>query len=87
VQAQAGTRLAVPTCMVSFFNLGPYTSVRIELTAVTPTGPYRLKVDHPSKTFVEYFETPFAALVRHAEIESALSGTPPELADPAIATV
>ena len=73
--------------MVSFFNLGPYASVRVELTAVTPTGPYRLEVDHPAKTLVEYFETPFAALVRHAEIESALSGTPSELADPAIATV
>jgi hypothetical protein len=62
--------------MVSFFNLGPYANVRVELTAVTPTGPYRLEVDHPTRTFVEYFETPFAALLRHAEIESALSGNP-----------
>jgi hypothetical protein len=67
--------------MVTFFNLGPYTNVRVELTAVTPQGPYRLEVDHPAKTVVEYFETPFAALVRHAEIESALSGRPSALAN------
>jgi hypothetical protein len=73
--------------MVSFFNLGPYASVRVELTAVTPTGPYRLEVDHPAKTLVEYFETPFAALVRHAEIESALSGKPATITPAAIATV
>jgi hypothetical protein len=59
--------------MVSFFSLGPYSNVRVELTAVTPTGPYRLEVDHPARTVVEYFETPFAALTRHAEIQSALS--------------
>jgi hypothetical protein len=62
--------------MVSFFNLGPYASVRVELQAVTPLGPYRLEVDHPAKKIVEYFDTPFAALVRHAEIESALTGLP-----------
>lgn len=73
--------------MVSFFNLGPYASVRVELTAVTPTGPYRLEIDHPAKTLVEYFETPFAALVRHAEIESALSGTPAAIGHTATATV
>ena len=73
--------------MVSFFNLGPYSSVRVELTAVTPTGPYRLEVDHPAKTLVEYFETPFAALVRHAEIESALSGKPATIMPAAVATV
>jgi hypothetical protein len=73
--------------MVSFFSLGPYANIRVELTAVTPTGPYRLEVDHPSKTLVEYFETPFAALVRHAEIESALSGKPATSAHAAPATV
>ncbi len=67
--------------MVTFFNVGPHTNVRVELTAVTPIGPYRLEVDHPSKTLVEYFETPFAALVRHAEIESVLSGRPSALAN------
>jgi len=60
--------------MVSFFNLGPYANVRVELSALSPTGPYRLEVDHPAKRLVEYFDTPFAALVRHAEIESALTG-------------
>jgi len=62
--------------MVSFFNLGPYASVRVELRAVTPLGPYRLEVDHPAKKIVEYFDTPFAALLRHAEIEAALWGQP-----------
>lgn len=65
--------------MVSFFNLGPYTCVRVELSAVTPRGPYRLTVDHPAKQLVEYFDTPFAALIRHAEIESALTGRPSAL--------
>ena len=88
VQLRAGIALAAPTgTMVSFFNLGPYASVRVELTAVTPTGPYRLEIDHPAKTLVEYFETPFAALVRHAEIESALTGKPSTLTYPETATV
>jgi hypothetical protein len=65
--------------MVSFFSVGPYSNVRVELTAVTPTGPYRLEVDHPARTVVEYFETPFAALTRHAEIQSALSDKTPTL--------
>ena len=82
VQDCAGTGFASAIRqMVSFFSLGPYSNVRVELTAVTPTGPYRLEVDHPAKTLVEYFETPFAALVRHAEIESALSGKRSELAN------
>ena len=61
--------------MVSYFNLGPYTNVRVEIEAVTPTGPYRLEVTHPAKRLVEYFDTPFAALVRHGEIQAALSGS------------
>jgi hypothetical protein len=60
--------------MVSYFALGPHANVRVELEALSPTGPYRLEVDHPAKKVVEYFDTPFAALVRHAEIESALCG-------------
>jgi hypothetical protein len=59
---------------VSYFNAGPYSSIRVELEAMSPTGPYRLEVSHPAKKVVEYFDTPFAALVRHAEIEAALSG-------------
>ena len=60
--------------MVSYFNFGPYSSVRVEIEAMSPTGPYRLEVDHPAKKIIEYFDTPFAALARHAEIECALSG-------------
>jgi hypothetical protein len=61
--------------MVSYISLG-HADVRVELVAVTPTGPYRLEVDHPEKKIVEYFDTPVAALMRHAEIEAALSGKP-----------
>jgi hypothetical protein len=68
--------------MVSFFNLGPYACVRVELEAMTPRGPYRLTVDHPTKKVIEYFDTPFAALVRHAEIESALTGRPSVFTSP-----
>ena len=69
-----GTAIAIRRGMVSYFNAGPYSTIRVELQAMSPTGPYRLEVDHPAKKLVEYFDTPFAALVRHAEIESALSG-------------
>src|SRR5262249_12968504 len=41
--------------MVSFINLGPYSFVRVELLPLTPNGPYRLTVEHPAKTLVEYF--------------------------------
>jgi hypothetical protein len=60
--------------MVSYFSIGQNTSVRVELEALSPTGPFRLAVDHPAKKIVEYFDTPFEALVRHAEIESVLCG-------------
>ena len=63
--------------MVSYFNVGPNANVRVQLEALSPTGPYRLEVDHPAKKVVEYFDTPFEALVRHAEIEAALSGQLP----------
>jgi hypothetical protein len=80
VQQRAGTKFATSIgTMVSFFSLGPYSNVRVELTAITPTGPYRLEVDHPARTVVEYFDTPFAALTRHAEIQSALSDKPAAL--------
>jgi len=59
--------------MVSFINLGPYSYVRVELLPLTPNGPYRLTVEHPAKTLVEYFDTPFEAMNRHAEIERVLS--------------
>jgi hypothetical protein len=62
--------------MTSTFAIDPSTTVKVELTAVTPQGPYRLEVTHPAKQLVEYFDTPFKALHRHAEIEAALSGKP-----------
>ena len=60
--------------MVSYFSVGAHSNIRVELEALSPTGPYRLEIDHPAKKVVEYFDTPFAALVRHAEIECTLSG-------------
>ena len=61
--------------MVSFINLGPYSFVRVELLPLTPSGPYRLTVEHPAKTLVEYFETPLAAMSRQAEIERVLTAS------------
>jgi hypothetical protein len=49
--------------------------VRIELSALTLTGPYRLTVEHPAKRLVEYFDRPVDALARRAEIESVLLRT------------
>jgi len=59
--------------MVSYINLGPYNYVRVELLPLAPDGPYRLTVEHPAKTLVEYFDTPVAAMTRHAEIERVLT--------------
>ena len=73
VQFCAGTSLAQSTLMISFINLGPYSYVRVELLPLTPNGPYRLTVEHPAKTLVEYFDTPFEAMNRHAEIERVLT--------------
>jgi len=73
VQTRAGTSLAESAGMVSFINLGPYSFVRVELLPLTPNGPYRLTVEHPAKTLVEYFETPIAAMSRQAEIERVLT--------------
>jgi hypothetical protein len=73
VHRRAGTGLAESALMVSFINLGPYSFVRVELLPLTPNGPYRLTVEHPAKTLVEYFETPIAAMSRQAEIERVLT--------------
>jgi hypothetical protein len=72
-QTWAGIALAESCPMVSFINLGPYSFVRVELLPLSPNGPYRLTVEHPAKTLVEYFDTPFAAMTRHAEIERVLT--------------
>jgi hypothetical protein len=79
---RAGIELAPLALVVSVFNLGVYTSVRVELRALSPRGPYRLTVHHPAKKIVEYFDTPFAALLRHAEIESTLTGRPSTATSP-----
>jgi len=70
--AQA-SRLLASSGMVSFINLGPYSFVKVELLPLTPNGPYRLTIEHPAKTVVEYFDTPFEAMNRHAEIERVLT--------------
>lgn len=60
--------------MEHFIGLGPYACMRVELLALTPTGPYRLTVEHSSKRLIEYFETPTAVLVRQAETEASMTG-------------
>jgi len=70
-----GIRFASHRAMVSFFNIGPDV-VRVELTAVTPSGPYRLVVEHPTNTLIEYFDSALAALWRQAQIEGTLTGGP-----------
>lgn len=39
---------------------------------MSPTGPYRLAVHHPSGPLIEYYDTAIAALVRQGEIEEVL---------------
>ena len=61
--------------MSNFFMLGP-ERVRWEITAVGPSGPYRLAIDlGPAGTVVEYFDDPTAALLREADIEAVLTQT------------
>jgi hypothetical protein len=57
----------------TYVSLGPQMAVRVRLCAMAPAGPYRLTVEHPAKPLVEYFDSEQAALVRRAEIESALA--------------
>jgi hypothetical protein len=59
--------------MFNFFMLGQ-ERVRWEITAVAPSGPYRLSINlGPAGTVVEYFDDPTAALLREADIESVLT--------------
>jgi hypothetical protein len=61
--------------MSNFFMLGS-ERVRWEITAVGPSGPYRLAIDlGPAGTVVEYFDDPTAALLREADIETVLTQT------------
>ena len=46
--------------------------VRWEIMSVGAEGPYRLTVDHPTGSIVEYFPTTTAALHREAELEQML---------------
>ena len=69
--------------VVHFFTVGSHI-VRSELLAMSPAGPFRLAVDHPSGPIVEYFDSAIAALVRQAEIEDALSGYRPDVPRAAI---
>ena len=58
--------------MSNFFMSGADV-VRWEVTAVESTGPFRLTIQHPAGTIVEYFDTPAAALARERAIEHALT--------------
>ncbi len=69
----AGLVLADASCVISMFTVDSGAAVTVQLTAVSETGPFRLEVTHPAKHIVEYFDTPWDALTRHAELESALS--------------
>lgn len=66
--------------MFNFFMLGQ-ERVRWEITAVGPSGPYRLSINlGPAGTVVEYFDDPTAALLREADIETVLTQSPVEAA-------
>jgi hypothetical protein len=74
-QGQASALRFAATMSETFINLGPYAFVRVELLAMSPTGPYRLTTEHPARRLVEYFEDAAAALVRRGEIESTFGGS------------
>ncbi len=54
------------------FRLDPSTTVTLQLTAVTPEGPYRLEITDPEKQLVEHYDTAFEALLRHGALEAVL---------------
>jgi hypothetical protein len=55
--------------------LTPTTRARIELVALSPSGPYRLTVAHPATRLVEYFTSSAAAIDRWGQVEMVLSGS------------
>ncbi len=59
--------------MTNIFMAGP-DLVRWELTAFGADGPFRLTMNHPHGSIVEYFPTTRQALVREAELEQLLIG-------------
>ena len=48
--------------------------VRWEVTSLGANGPYRLTMQHPHGSIVEYFRAMTAALAREAELEHLLTG-------------
>jgi len=72
---------AVPD-MVNFFMSGQDV-VRWDLAAVEANGPFRLTIQHPAGTIIEYFHSAAAALARERAIENILV---PENAAPQLAT-
>jgi hypothetical protein len=57
--------------MTNVFQAGS-DLVRWEIIAFGADGPFRLTIDHPTGSIVEYFPTTAAALDREAELERLL---------------
>ena len=47
--------------------------VRWDVAAVEANGPFRLTIEHPAGTIIEYFASAAAALERERAIENALT--------------
>ncbi len=58
--------------MGNFFMSGQ-DIVRWDVAAVEATGPFRLTIQHPAGTIVEYFHSASSALERERPIENALT--------------
>lgn len=63
--------------MSNFFMAGQDV-VRWDVAAIEANGPYRLTIQHPAGTIVEYFSSATAALAREQAIENLLTGEPQE---------
>ena len=63
--------------MSNFFMAGQDV-VRWDVAAIEANGPYRLTIQHPAGTIVEYFNSATAALAREQAIENILTGEPQE---------
>jgi hypothetical protein len=58
--------------LVSRLPIGQQGEIRIELSATTRLGPFRLTIDHPAARVVEYYVTLDEALRRRTELEASL---------------
>ena len=58
--------------MSNFFMSGQ-DMVRWDVAAVEAHGPFRLTIQHPAGTIIEYFDSAAAALERERAIENALT--------------